>query len=142
MRLTLLVVGKLKSSALTELCDDYERRIRRFVAVDVTEAKDDKSLARALPHKAMVVALQVQGAVLSSQQLSDQVVSWGSHGNGHVCFVIGGAEGIPPEVARQVDYELSLSRLTLPHRLARLLLLEQLYRALSIWRGEPYARED
>ncbi len=142
MKLTLLVVGKLKSAALAELCDDYRRRISRFVSIDEIEVKDDKALERAVPRNATLVALQVHGKTINSSQLSERLVGWGSRDNGHVCFVIGGAEGIPEAVASKADFELSLSRLTLPHRLARLLLLEQLYRGLSIWRGEPYARED
>ncbi len=67
---------------------------------------------------------------------------WTSRGKGSVAFVIGGAEGIPSELSKKADARLSLSRLTLPHRLARVVLLEQLYRSLSILRGEPYARED
>ena len=141
MKFSLLVVGKLKSDALTLLCDDYRRRIRRFVSIDETEVKDDAALCRAIPDNVFVVALQVHGQALSSSQFSERLVGWGSRGNGHVCFVIGGAEGIPSEVADRADFQLSLSTLTLPHRLARLLLLEQLYRGLSIWRGEPYARE-
>ncbi|HET9932448.1 MAG TPA: 23S rRNA (pseudouridine(1915)-N(3))-methyltransferase RlmH, partial [Polyangiaceae bacterium] len=67
---------------------------------------------------------------------------WLAQGKGVIAFAIGGAEGLPAEFSKRAQHRLSLSRLTLPHRLARLLLAEQLYRALSIARGEPYARED
>lgn len=142
MKLTLLVVGKLRSRELRSLCDDYKSRIARYATLNEIEVKDDGALLRALPKAAHVVAMDVAGRPSSSTQFSEQVITWGSTGNGHVCFVIGGAEGIPPQLTSTADVRLSLSAMTLPHRLARLLLLEQIYRALSIWRGEPYARED
>ena len=135
------MVGKLKDRALVSLCDDYEGRIRRVVELSVREFKDDAALVRALPRSGKLVTLEVDGEALSSRQFSERLLDWGSQGNGVVTFVIGGAEGIPREVKQTSDFELSLSSMTLPHRLARLLLLEQIYRGLSIWRGEPYARE-
>jgi 23S rRNA (pseudouridine1915-N3)-methyltransferase len=142
VKLTLLVVGKLKDPGLRSLCDDYKKRISRHVELQELEVKDDKALLKAIPKDVHLVCLEVLGSQLSSTQFSEKVLQWGSTGNGHLAFVIGGAEGIPRTVAEQARFALSLSTLTLPHRLARLLLLEQLYRALSIWRGEPYARED
>jgi 23S rRNA (pseudouridine1915-N3)-methyltransferase len=142
VKLTLLTVGRLKDAPLRALCEDYRGRIARYVDVREQEVKDDRALVRALPKEALLVTLEVHGAAVTSSQLSERLLRWGSTGNGHVCFVIGGAEGIPAEVRKATRFELSLSSLTLPHRLARLILLEQLYRALTIWRGEPYARED
>ncbi|HEX2730683.1 MAG TPA: 23S rRNA (pseudouridine(1915)-N(3))-methyltransferase RlmH [Polyangiaceae bacterium] len=142
MKFSILAVGKLKDSGLRALCDDYKRRVSHYAAIEEHELKDDKALLKALPKDAQIICLEVWGSALSSQQLSDKVVQWGSQANGHVCFVIGGAEGIPAKVRDAARFNLSLSSLTLPHRLARLILLEQLYRAMSIWRGEPYARED
>jgi 23S rRNA (pseudouridine1915-N3)-methyltransferase len=142
MKLTLLVVGKLKEAGLRSLCDDYKKRISRHVEVNEVELKDDKALGKAIPKDAQLVCLEVLGSQLTSTQFSEKVLQWGSTGNGHVAFVIGGAEGIPKVVSDQARFALSLSTFTLPHRIARLVLFEQLYRALSIWRGEPYARED
>lgn len=142
MKFLLLAVGKQKPRSLRELTDDYLGRIRRMVRIDEREVTDDRALARALPDGAHIVALEVQGRELSSEALARQIETWASTGKGDICFVIGGAEGLPREVTERSHFELSLSRLTLPHRLARLLLLEQVYRALTILRGEPYARED
>jgi 23S rRNA (pseudouridine1915-N3)-methyltransferase len=111
------------------------------VKCDELEVKTAADLATALPPDALVVALEVEGEALNSTELSRRVERWGRTGKGVVAFVIGGADGIPPTLSKNADARLSLSRLTLPHRLARVLLLEQLYRALSILRGEPYARE-
>lgn len=142
MKLTLLAVGKLKRPELRALCDDYKARISRHATLSEVEVKDDAALLRSVPRDARLVALEVKGRTLSSAEFSEHLIRWVSSGNAHVCFVIGGAEGIPAQLSSAAEVQLSLSRMTLPHRLARLLLLEQLYRGLSIWRGEPYARED
>lgn len=141
MRLAVVAVGKLKERAFRELADDYLGRIRRYVRCEELEVKEAAALGSAPPSDALVVALEVHGEALSSEALSRRLEQWGSRGKGHVAFLIGGAEGIPAEVSRRADVRLSLSSLTLPHRLARVVLYEQLYRALSILKGEPYARE-
>lgn len=141
MKLSVVAVGKLKEPAYRALADDYLGRVRRFVRADEIEVKDDAALARAVPADAFVVALEVDGERLSSEAFAKKLEQWGSRGKGHVAFVIGGAEGIPEELSRAASLRLSLSSMTLPHRLARVVLFEQLYRGLSILKGEPYARE-
>ena len=79
--------------------------------------------------------------MLRSEAFARRLSQWGSQGKGEVVFLIGGADGLPREIADAAYVRLSLSTMTLPHRLARVLLLEQLYRAMTILRGEPYARE-
>ena len=142
MRFFVVAAGRIKEKSLRAVADDYLGRVRRYARCDEIEVKDDAGLARALPPDALVVALEVNGDQLSSSDLAQRVERWTSRGKGSVAFVIGGAEGIPSELSKKADARLSLSRLTLPHRLARVVLLEQLYRSLSILRGEPYARED
>jgi len=137
-----VAAGRLKDKSLRAVADDYFARVRRYVRCDEIEVKDDRALAKAIPSDSVVVALEVDGESVSSTELAQRLERWASRGKGAVTFVIGGAEGIPAELSRAADARLSLSRLTLPHRLARVLLAEQLYRALSILRGEPYARED
>ncbi|HEY4106535.1 MAG TPA: 23S rRNA (pseudouridine(1915)-N(3))-methyltransferase RlmH, partial [Polyangiaceae bacterium] len=78
----------------------------------------------------------------TSSEFSVRLERWGSRGKGVVAFVIGGAEGIPRDLSARADLRLSLSSFTMPHRLARVVLLEQLYRAMTLQRGEPYAREE
>jgi 23S rRNA (pseudouridine1915-N3)-methyltransferase len=141
VRLVVVAAGKLKERQWRALADDYLGRIRRYVKCDEIEVKSARDLAQALPSDALLVALEVDGDAVTSTELSRRVERWGSTGKGVVAFVIGDADGIPPELSRRAAVRLSLSKLTLPHRLARVLLLEQLYRALSIQRGEPYARE-
>ena len=142
MKFILLCSGKQKPKSLRELTDDYLGRIRRMVRIDEREVTDDRGLVKGLPDGAHVVTLEVHGKQLSSEAFARQIESWASTGKGDICFVIGGAEGLPAEVRARSSFELSLSPLTLPHRLARLVLAEQIYRALTILRGEPYARED
>ena len=141
MRIVIGAVGKLKDRAVRSIADDYLQRIRRFVRCDEIEARDIGGLDRALPADCHLVALEVDGETLDSRQLSRRLEEWGSTGKGTVAFVIGGAEGIPKAVSQRAHARLSLSRLTLPHRLARIVLLEQVYRAFTIIRGTPYARE-
>ena len=142
MRFFVVAAGRLKDKSLRAVVDDYFTRVRRYARCDEIEVKDDRALAKAIPPDSVVVALEVDGESVSSTEFSQRIERWTSRGKGSVTFVIGGAEGIPAELSRAADARLSLSRLTLPHRLARVFLAEQLYRALSILRGEPYAREE
>jgi 23S rRNA (pseudouridine1915-N3)-methyltransferase len=141
VKLVIVAQGKLKDDGLRALTDDYLRRLRRHVPCLEIEAKDGLALLRAIPADALLVALTVEGEALSSPELAKRLERWMSQGKGAVAFVIGGAEGLPKEVEQRASQRLSLSRMTLPHRLARVILAEQLYRAISILRGEPYARE-
>ena len=141
MKFVILAAGKLKEREVRAIADDYLGRIRRYAKCDEIEVKSAGDLAAAVPKDALLVALEVDGEALTSTELSKRVERWSSTGKGVVAFVIGGAEGIPKELSRSAAARLSLSKLTLPHRLARVLLLEQLYRSLTILRGEPYARE-
>ncbi len=142
MKVEVICVGKLRNAGLEALCRDYERRVGRHVPMRQVEVKDERGLHRALDPSAWVVALEVRGQALSSRGFADLLAAWGEKKSGRVCFLIGGAEGLPRELSENADAQLSLSPLTLPHRLARVLLCEQLYRAVSLWRGAPYARED
>jgi 23S rRNA (pseudouridine1915-N3)-methyltransferase len=141
MRFVICAVGRLKEAEYRRLADDYLGRIRRYARCDELELKDDGVLARSIPQDAWVVALEVDGQAPTSTELAQLVERWTSTGKGTCAFLIGGAEGLPESTSRAAHHRLSLSRLTLPHRLARVLLYEQLYRSLSLLRGEPYARE-
>ncbi|HVY27385.1 MAG TPA: 23S rRNA (pseudouridine(1915)-N(3))-methyltransferase RlmH [Polyangiaceae bacterium] len=142
MKLVIVAAGRLKEKEVRAIADDYLKRIRRYVKCDEIEVKSANDLAAAVPNGALLVALEVEGDTVTSTELSKRVERWGSTGKGVVAFIIGGAEGIPKDLSKSASARISLSKLTLPHRLARVLLLEQLYRSLSILRGEPYAREE
>jgi len=139
-----IAVGKLKERGLRDLVDEYYARVRRHVACEEVELRDGRDVAAALraaiPDRAQVIALEVDGVQMTSEGLAERLVQWGSRGNGVVAFVIGGADGIPAEVSDRAHVRWSLSKLTLAHRVARVVLAEQIYRAISIWRSEPYHR--
>jgi 23S rRNA (pseudouridine1915-N3)-methyltransferase len=142
VKLTLVAVGKIREKSLRAVADDYLERVRHYARATEVEVKTDAELGRAVPREATVIALDPGGDAVTSRELAKRLERWGGRGKGELAFVIGGAEGIPEPLLTAAHARLSLSSLTLPHRLARVLLLEQLYRAFTIIRGEPYARED
>ncbi len=142
MRIVVVAVGRLRDRPLRAVADEYLARLRRYVRCDEIEVRDGIGLGPRVPDGAVRVALEVDGEEVTSRSLAKRVERWGATGKGEIAFLVGGADGIPGDLSRAASTRLSLSRLTLPHRLARVLLYEQLYRAFTILRGEPYARED
>jgi 23S rRNA (pseudouridine1915-N3)-methyltransferase len=142
LKLRVVAVGKLRDEGLRGLCDDYKNRIRRYVNIDEVEVKDERSLLAKIAKGAWLIALDPREDQPTSTELARKLSKWLELGRPEVSFVIGGAEGLPEDIEKRADERLSLSRLTLPHRIARLVLFEQLYRGFSILRNEPYARED
>ena len=152
MRFRIIWPGKTKDARLRALIEDYSGRLSHFVRCEVTELKEsgrvdktgiDKETRRisdGLRPGAVTVLLDPEGAEWTSQQLADQVRSWETNGIKEVAFVVGGPSGVAPELAARVDKRWSLSRLTLTHEMARVLLLEQLYRAYTIVHGLPYQK--
>ncbi len=144
MRVRIIAVGKAKDRDLRSLLGDYYARIGRYAKLDEIEIKDGKvadvaeRLARAIPDRSRVVALEVDGRSLNSRGLAAWLERAENESVQSVVFLIGGAYGLPPEISKKADLRLSLSAMTLPHRLARLFLAEQIYRGFSIVRGEPY----
>lgn len=152
MKVTVVVVGRARGEIGAAVAA-YEARAAHYWKLDVVEvdsgaggredrksvlaAEGDRILSR-LPAGDEVIALTRDGAGWSSRRLARQLGERALHGLGDVAFVIGGAWGLAPEVTRRAARTLSLSPLTLPHEMARLLLAEQLYRAGTILRGEPY----
>ena len=143
MRILVIAVGRVKDRPLRDALDEYFGRLRRYVACDEIEIPDgplpkvSQAMTRAASG-ASVIALEVHGRALPSETFATSLERWGSRGKGNVAFLIGGADGLPPELSAAADDRWSLSTLTFPHRLARLVLVEQLYRAMTILRGEPY----
>ncbi len=141
MKLRIIAVGGIKDRATRELVDVYVKRIGRYCRCEEIELKPGKG-ERAAIAKAVgdttLVALDVRGDAMTSRALATRVERLASRGKGVVSFVIGGAEGLPKATLTAAVERWSLSALTFPHRLARLMLVEQLYRAMTILRGEPY----
>ena len=152
-RATIVGVGRLKGWT-AEGCEEYLTRLRRYFPVEVVEVPEEdmnrrtaeevlaaeaQRLLKRLPDRAHVVALdRERGKSLSSEDLARKLDALGGSGRSHVAFVLGGPLGLSPGVLDQADDRLSLGPITLPHALARVVLLEQLYRAVKIERGEKY----
>jgi 23S rRNA (pseudouridine1915-N3)-methyltransferase len=133
-----LAVGKLRDKRVAGLCEEYLARIRRHLPVEILEVDDDAALGRRLPNAGEIIALEPGGDSWTTARFSTQLEKLMTLGTRQLTFLIGGADGLPAAVVARAGRRLSLSPLTLPHRLARLILIEQVYRALTIIRGEPY----
>jgi 23S rRNA (pseudouridine1915-N3)-methyltransferase len=141
LKLVVLAVGKMRDRHLGAACDDYVDRVRRHLPIDVVEVDDDAALLRRLANASgEIVALEVTGEPWDTARLTTFISEGMLHGLRTVTFLIGGSDGLPAAAVARAKRKLSLSAMTLPHRLARVVLCEQLYRALSIIKGEPYNR--
>lgn len=139
MRYRVVAVGRMKNAALRAACDEYLDRLRHYTKVEEHETKDEARVLGAVPEGARLVALTRRGEEWSSVQLAEWTERWEMDAR-DVVFAIGGADTLPDEVLRKAERLWSLSQLTLPHEVARVVLYEQLYRAHTIRRGEPYHR--
>ncbi len=147
MRFRFVWVGKTKNKNYLALQTEYERRLSFFVRSEIVEIKDSnkeiesKRILETMNHSGFVCLLDVKGRSVSSPELAKTIGNWQNRAVKDVTFIIGGAEGVTAEVVEKADYSLSLSFLTFTHEMARVLLLEQLYRAFTIIKGFPYHNE-
>ncbi|MGA9228207.1 MAG: 23S rRNA (pseudouridine(1915)-N(3))-methyltransferase RlmH [Mesobacillus sp.] len=157
MNISIVTVGKLKEKYLKQGIEEYLKRLGSYAKVDVIEVSDEKApeelsetemvqvkqkegeriLAKINPD-AHVIALAINGKLKSSEELADSLDKLATYGKSKVAFVIGGSLGLSDEVLKRSDEQLSFSKMTFPHQLMRLILVEQIYRAFRINRGEPY----
>ena len=152
MRLTVVAVGRLKERYWREAADEYLKRLGPYATVRVFEIDDRDSgrdearalveegadVLRAIPEGAHVIALDIGGKQLASEAFAGRLAALGLDGRSAVAFVVGGSVGLSAAVLARADERLSLGPMTLPHNMARVVLLEQVYRAFRINRGEPY----
>ena len=157
MRITLITVGKIKEKFYQDAISEYAKRLSRYCKLDVIQVTDEKTpdgaseaeevaireregerILKALKDDAYVIALAIEGKMLDSVELSQKIERLGVSGTSHIAFVIGGSLGLAPAVMKRADYALSFSRMTFPHQLMRVVLLEQLYRSYRILKNEPY----
>lgn len=138
-RATIVAVGKLRGWP-AEGCEDYLNRLRRYFPVEVVEVSSEAwRISKRVPAGAYLVALdRERGEQLSSEELSVKLSGLGASGHSHVAFLVGGPLGLSTDILNRADARISLGPVTLPHALARVVLLEQLYRAVKIDRGEKY----
>ena len=147
MRLRFIWPGKTKDEHLRALVDEYLKRLTRFVRCEVIETregagvdKDSQRILEAIPAASVALLLDVKGLEWSSQELADEVRRWEHDSIKEVAIVIGGPEGVSAEVAARSQKRWRLTRLTLTHEMARVVAIEQLYRAYTINRGLPYQK--
>ncbi|HSR99542.1 MAG TPA: 23S rRNA (pseudouridine(1915)-N(3))-methyltransferase RlmH [Kofleriaceae bacterium] len=143
MKLTVAVVGRLKETYLTQAEDEYRKRLRPYCTLAVQEAKDEAALLAALPAGAHLYAFDERGEALTSQAFAHDILGHEQlHGGGApVVFAIGGADGHSDALRSRARKLIAFGRLTIAHRLVRVLVLEQIYRGFRILRGEPYHRD-
>ena len=157
MKISIVCVGKIKEKYLTMAIDEYSKRLSRYCKLEIIELPDEKtpdnaSLAEELQIKkregerilknikesAFVIALAIEGKMISSEELAQKMQELGVRGESHLVFVIGGSLGLDDEVLNRADFKLSFSKMTFPHQVMRMILLEQIYRGYRINCGEPY----
>lgn len=144
MNITILCVGKLKEKYWTEASDEYRKRLSRYGTIVVEELKEEnpegegQNILKRLKKDTYVITLEIQGKALSSEELSSKIQGLALEGKSDITFVIGGSDGLSEEVSKRSDFKLSFSRMTFPHQMMRIFLLEQIYRSFKIMKGETY----
>lgn len=157
MRITVVCVGKIKEKFYSQAVDEYVKRLSRYVKLDIVELQDEKTpdnasdtvneqikekegerILSTIKDDAYVCALAIEGKMLDSVELSKKIERLGIEGKSNITFVIGGSLGLSAAVLDRADYKLSFSKMTFPHQLMRVILLEQVYRAYRIMKNEPY----
>lgn len=157
MKVTILCVGKIKEKFYRDAISEYEKRLSRYCKLEMIEVLDEKtpdnaseSVERQIKEKeaermekylkegAFVCALAIDGKQLDSVELSEKIEKLGIGGISHIIFLIGGSLGMSDNLLKRADMKLSFSKMTFPHQLMRVILLEQIYRAYRIMNHEPY----
>ena len=157
MRINIVCVGKIKEKYLKLGIDEFKKRLSKYCKLEIIELEDEKApenlsdkemliikekegkkILSKIKDNSYVIALAIDGKNLSSEELAETINKLGVRGVSNITFVIGGSLGLSDEVLSRSDYKLSFSKMTFPHQLMRLILLEQVYRAYRINNGEPY----
>ena len=157
MNISIITVGKLKEKYLKEGINEYLKRLSKYAKVEIIEVADEKApenlsereaemvkdkegqgILKYIKDNMYVVALDIKGKQLSSEELADFLNQRAVLGESNIAFVIGGSLGLSQLVLNRANYKLSFSKMTFPHQLMRLILLEQIYRGFRIIKGEPY----
>lgn len=157
MKVTILCVGKIKEKFYRDAIAEYEKRLSRYCKLEIVEVADEKTpdnaselvetqikekeaerMERYIKDGAYVIALAIEGKQLDSVELSEKIEQLGTSGTSHIIFVIGGSLGLAEQILKRADYKLSFSKMTFPHQLMRVILLEQVYRSYRIMNHEPY----
>ena len=157
MNIQIICIGKLKEKYWTDAIKEFSKRLSRFCTLEIVELKESllpanaspadeekvkfeegKEILKAIKDGTYVITLEIKGKSLSSEELAQKIDDLGIMGRSNVAFVIGGSLGLSPEVSKRSDFKLSFSRMTFPHQMMRVILLEQIYRSFKINRHEAY----
>lgn len=157
MKITLITVGKIKEKFYTDAIAEYSKRLSRYCKLDIVQVADEKTpdgaselqerqikdkegerILAQIKDGSYVIALAIEGEMLDSEGLAEKIDRLGVGGQSQIVFIIGGSLGLSDAVMRRADYKLSFSKMTFPHQLMRVILLEQIYRSYRIVHGEPY----
>ena len=157
MNIQIICIGKLKEKYWTDAVAEYMKRLSRYASVEIVELKESRlpdkagpaeeekvkleerrEILKSIKDGTYVVTLEIQGKQLSSEELASKIEGLGLEGKSDIAFVIGGSIGLSPEVSKRADYKLSFSKMTFPHQMMRVVLLEQIYRSFKIIRNEAY----
>lgn len=157
MKITVITVGKIKEKYLRDAIAEYSKRLSKYCKLEILEVADEKTpdnasaiveegirqkegerILRFIKEDAYVITLEIGGKMLDSVEFSRKIETLGIQGKSHICFIIGGSIGLGQEVLKRSDYGLSFSKMTFPHQLMRVILLEQIYRGYRIMSNEPY----
>ena len=157
MQIDIICVGKVKEQYLRDAIAEYSKRLGRYCKLNILEVADEKTpehasegverhikakegerIAKHIKPGAYVIALAIDGQQVTSEGFARKIDQLGIQGVSHIQFVIGGSIGMDDAILRQANYKLSFSKMTFPHQLMRVILLEQIYRAFRILKGEPY----
>lgn len=138
LNILVLCVGTLKEQYLRDAVKEYSKRISGYAKLTICETSNDRELIPKLPKKAYKIALCVEGKQLSSEELSLKICDTALRGISDIVFIIGDSDGMGEDVKSACDFRLSFSKMTFPHQLMRVILLEQIYRALSIANNGKY----
>lgn len=157
MNISIVTVGKLKEKYLKQGIEEYSKRLSAYAKIDIIEIPDEKApetlseqemlqvkgkegerILAKISDDAHVIALAIEGKMKSSEELADTLDKLATYGKSKIVFVIGGSLGLSRDVMKRANDTLSFSKMTFPHQLMRLILVEQVYRAFRINRGEPY----
>lgn len=157
MKITVITVGKIKEKYLKDAIDEYSKRLSKYCKLEIIEVADEKTpdnasevvedsirskeaerILKYVKDDSFVITLEIKGKQLTSEELADKIEKLGVQGVSHIIFIIGGSIGLGKEVLQKSNFALSFSKMTFPHQLMRVVLLEQVYRSYRIINGEPY----
>ena len=157
MKITIITVGKIKEKYLKDAIAEYSKRLSKYCKLEIVEVADEKTpdnasevvenairakeaerILKYVKDDAFVITLEINGKQLTSEELADKIDKLGVQGTSHIIFIIGGSIGLGEDVLHKSNFALSFSKMTFPHQLMRVILLEQVYRSYRIISGEPY----